>query len=66
MNLKKLKVAMLEKEITVESLCKTIGWNQDKYYRRIRGDTAFTQDDIKEIRDAIGLSNEDIIEIFFT
>lgn len=60
----KLRGKMVEKNINAESLSKTMGINQTTFYRRLAAGT-FNCIDIENIVNALGLSVDEAMSIFF-
>jgi transcriptional regulator with XRE-family HTH domain len=54
---------MKSKGITIESLCKEIGISRSAFYRKCNGLSNFTQSEIQEIVDFLGLKSP--MGIFF-
>lgn len=65
MNLKKLKIARLEKELSQKELASLIGVHELTYSRKERGEREFTRTEIDNLAKALELSNNDVNEIFF-
>lgn len=66
MNDKNLKVALIREEVSVPQLCERIGIGTTSYYRKIKGETQFTQGEIAAITEALHLSRDEVFSIFFS
>lgn len=65
-NLKKLKLKLKEKGLSVEDVSKTMGINRATLYRKIKNDgETFTVRDIDNLSRILGLQVNEINEIFF-
>ena len=65
-NLKKLKLKLKEKGLSVEDVSKTMGINRATLYRKIKNDgETFTVRDIDNLSRILGLQVDEINEIFF-
>lgn len=65
-NVNKLRGKIVEKNCTVETLAEKIGINKSTLYRRINGGGIdFTIGEVYEIVDALGLTVEEAVQIFF-
>ncbi len=63
MNKYKLEYEMKTRGITVENLCKAIGISRSAFYRKCNGTSEFTQSEIQNIVEYIGLDSP--MGIFF-
>lgn len=61
-----LKAEMIRKGLTVPKMADVIGVEKSAFYRKLRGQTQFKQKEICAIKATLGLSNDDIDNIFFT
>lgn len=59
----KLEYEIKSRGLTIEKLCKDINMSRSAFYRKIRGISEFTQGEIQEIVDYLGL--ESPMGIFF-
>lgn len=59
----RLEYEMKSKGITIEVLCKEIGISRSAFYRKCNGLSNFTQNEIQEIVDFLGLKSP--MGIFF-
>lgn len=65
MNLKKLRLARLERELSQKDLAKKIGVHELTYSRKERGQREFTRTEIDNLAAALDLTNNEVNEIFF-
>lgn len=65
MNLKLLRITRLEKELSQKQLANLIGVHELTYSRKERGEREFTRTEIDNIAKVLGLSNNEVNEIFF-
>lgn len=65
MNAKNLKIAMVREEVTPEQLCERAGFSTTSYYRKLKGETEFTQSEIASIAAILHLGRDEVISIFF-
>ena len=65
MNTKELKAQMVRKEKTVDQLCASLGISRSAWFRKIGGESQFTQGEITELRKELELSDEQTGDIFF-
>lgn len=63
MNEAKLKYEMMIRNITTQKLCKDLGISRTAFYRKCKGISEFTQGEIQDIIDYLGLSSP--MGIFF-
>lgn len=59
----RLEYEMKSKGVTIETLCKEIGISRSAFYRKCNGLSNFTQSEIQEIVDFLGLKSP--MGIFF-
>jgi transcriptional regulator with XRE-family HTH domain len=59
----KLEYEMKSKGITIENLCKEIGISRSAFYRKCNGLSSFTQSEIQQIVNFLGLKSP--MGIFF-
>lgn len=64
MNKIELEVAILRKQMSLTELAEKIGVNRVTLYRKIASGK-FERGEIQKIRDTLGLSDADVIRIFF-
>lgn len=65
MNTKELKAQMVRKEKTVDQLCASLGISRSAWFRKIGGESQFTQGEITGLRKELELSDEQTGDIFF-
>lgn len=65
MNLKKLRIARLERELSQKDLAMKIGVHELTYSRKERGQREFTRTEIDNLAAALDLTNSEVNEIFF-
>ena len=65
MNAKNLKIALIREEVSAEQLCERAGISTTSYYRKIKGETEFTQGEIAAITEILHLSRDEVFSIFF-
>lgn len=65
MNAKELKVQMIRKDKTVDQLCTALGISKSAWFRKVNGDSEFTQGEIKGLRYELELDDELTRIIFF-
>ena len=66
MNRSKLLGKIKEKGYTTRELAFSAGMSLSSMSRKLNGHAEFTRDEINAIVDALELSNEDLLDIFFT
>lgn len=65
-DVKKFKGKLVEKEKTQESIADIIGIDRSTFYRKMKnGGAGFTVGEIHKLVDAIPLTKEEAIDIFF-
>lgn len=65
MNARKLKAEMVLKDKNVDDICTAAGFGRSSWFRKISGETEFTQGEISAISALLNLSTEQIGSIFF-
>ena len=65
MNVKNLKIAMVREDISVQQLCEQAGIGITSYYRKINGESEFTQSEIAAITNVLHLGRDEVFSIFF-
>lgn len=65
MNSKELKVQMIRKEKTVDQLCAALGISRSAWFRKVSGESEFTQGEISGLRFELELDDEMTGKIFF-
>lgn len=66
MDYSELRAAMGRKNISIPKLADMIGINKKTLYTRFSGETDFNQPEISAIAKVLELSDDDILNIFFT
>ena len=65
MDANKLRYYIANRGRNISDLEKAIGISKTALYRKMRGKTEFTREEIQKIIDYLGLSDAETIEIFF-
>ena len=65
MNVDKLKGKIVEQRLTQEKVAAAIGINPTTLYKKMSGASDFTRNEIESIRAILGLSDNDVLDIFF-
>lgn len=65
MNRNKLLGKIKENGFTIETVARLTGMSLSTLSRKLNGHVEFTRDEINAISDALKMSNEDLMEIFF-
>ena len=65
MNARELKVQMIRKDKTVDQLCAALGISRSAWFRKVAGESEFTQGEIKGLRFELELDDELTRVIFF-
>ncbi len=65
MNVSEFKIELIKHNMTVPELAKMIGMDKGTIYSRLRGDTEFKHNEICAIRDAMKISDDRLLTIFF-
>ena len=58
------KITLLRRNVAVEDLAKEIGINAATLHRKMNGTSDFYRDEIERIRNALDLSQEEVLNIF--
>jgi DNA-binding phage protein len=64
MNIQKLRGKIVERGMNVETLAKEIGVDRSSMYRKLNN-CNLTVGEVSKIKEALNLSNEEAIDIFF-
>lgn len=64
MNMHKLRAKIIEAEMNVEELAEIIGISAPTLYRRLRTPLKMTIGDVIKIKDVLGLTDEEALDIF--
>lgn len=65
MNSKELKAQMIRKDKTVDQLCAALGISRSAWFRKVSGDSQFTQGEITGLRYELELDDQQTGLIFF-
>ena len=65
MDCRQLKAKMADRGMTVKALCECIGISRPAWYRKINGLSDFTRREIKMTAEALRLTMEELVDIFF-
>lgn len=65
MNKRELKAQMVRKEKTVDQLCTALGISRTAWFRKVGGESQFTQGEIMGLRFELDLDDRQTAEIFF-
>ena len=65
MNKRELKAQMVRKEKTVDQLCTALGISRTAWFRKVGGESQFTQGEIMGLRFELDLDDHQTAEIFF-
>ena len=65
MNISELRAELGRKKLSIPKLANLIGMDKKTLYTRFNEKTAFTQPEISAISEALSLSDDRILEIFF-
>lgn len=66
MNNIELKVKLMRSNMSVEDLAQHMGINKVTLYRKIKGESQFDLNEIKEVAAILNLTQNEIFSIFFT
>lgn len=64
MNVFKLKAKIVEQDMSVEELAKMLNMSTQTLYRKLRAPLSMTLLDAIRLKDILGLTNEEAIDIF--
>jgi hypothetical protein len=64
-NAKELKAQMIRKDKTVDQLCAALGISRSAWFRKVGGESEFTQGEIKGLRFELELDDQLTRIIFF-
>ena len=65
MNKRELKAQMIRKDKTVDQLCTALGISRSAWFRKVGGESEFTQSEIAALRFELELDDHLTAEIFF-
>ena len=66
MNSRELKAQMVRRGIDVDQICSIIKISRTSWFRKIAGTSLFTQKEISDIRNALDLDDQQVLDIFFS
>ncbi len=66
MNARELKAEMVRKEKSVDQLCAALGISRTTWFRKIGGESQFTQSEITDLRRELSLDDRQTGLIFFS
>lgn len=66
MNVKALKARMIIKEKSIDALCAALGISRTSWFRKVGGESQFTQGEISVLRHELDLDDHQTAEIFFS
>ena len=66
MNARELKAQMIRKDKTVDQLCTALGISRSSWFRKINGESEFTQGEISGLRFELELDDHQTADIFFS
>jgi hypothetical protein len=66
MNVRALKAQMIMKGKTVDQLCTALGISRSAWFRKIGGESEFTQGEIAGLRFELELDDHQTADIFFS
>lgn len=64
MNMNKLRAKIIEEEMNVEQLAEIIGMSAPTLYRKLRAPLKMTIGEAIQIKDVLGLTDEEALDIF--
>ena len=65
MNVRALKAQIIMKDKTVDQLCTALGISRSAWFRKVGGESEFTQGEIAGLRFELELDDHQTAEIFF-
>ena len=65
MNTRALKAQMILKDKTVDDLCAALGISRSAWFRKVGGESEFTQGEITGLRFELDLDDHQTADIFF-
>ena len=65
MNTRELKAQMILKGKTIDQICAALGISRSAWFRKVGGDSQFTQGEIMNIRHELELDDQQTMMIFF-
>lgn len=64
MNSSKLKIKMLETNISIKDVADALNISMQALYKKINGETNITIEDVRKIKNILNLNDEEVKEIF--
>lgn len=65
MNTRELKAEMIRKDKSVDQLCAALGISRSAWFRKIGGESQFTQGELYDLRRELDLDDQRTMQIFF-
>ena len=65
MNSRELKAQMIRNGKSVDDLCTALGISRSAWFRKVNGESQFTQGEINGLRFELSLDDQQTINIFF-
>lgn len=65
MNIRELKAEMVRQDKSVDDLCTALGISRSAWFRKVGGESQFTQGEIMALRYELNLDDSQILSIFF-
>lgn len=65
MNINSLKAEIARNGLTIPTLAEKVGMNKKTLYGKIKGVSSFNLNEVSKIVDALNLTDEEMLEIFF-
>ena len=65
MKYNELKAEIVKCGFTIPKIADKIGIGKKAFYQKMRGETQFKQNEIRELKSVLSLSDERVVELFF-
>ena len=65
MDIKKLKAEMVLHDKSVDDICAAAGFGRSAWFRKVGGESQFTQNEISAISDLLEFDKDKIVDVFF-
>lgn len=65
MDVKELKAQMVRKDKSVDQMCAALGISRSAWFRKIGGESQFTQGEMMDLRNELDLDDQQTVAIFF-
>ena len=65
MKTRELKAEMIRKDKSVDQLCAALGISRSAWFRKIGGESQFTQGELYDLRRELDLDDQRTMQIFF-